>query len=136
MTETMLAGRLDVRTRAFAVTEVPRPTPGPGEVLVRVAAAGICLSDVHLIEGQLSPLFLAGDEGICVFAPNNQTKTSKYTVAIPATPSAEQESHLFSKLTSLAASSSDGRTVVWGLNSQKHVVHASCPAGRETFAKE
>jgi threonine dehydrogenase-like Zn-dependent dehydrogenase len=29
-------------------------------VLVRVAAAGICLSDVHLIEGQLSPLFPAG----------------------------------------------------------------------------
>jgi D-arabinose 1-dehydrogenase-like Zn-dependent alcohol dehydrogenase len=31
-------------------------------VLVEVAAAGICLSDVHLIEGQLSPLFLAGDQ--------------------------------------------------------------------------
>jgi threonine dehydrogenase-like Zn-dependent dehydrogenase len=58
--ETMLAGRLDVRTRDFAVEEVPKPSPGPGEVLVRVAAAGICLSDVHLIEGQLSPLFLAG----------------------------------------------------------------------------
>ena len=61
MPETMLAGRLDVRTRDFAVEEVPKPSPGPGEVLVRVAAAGICLSDVHLIEGQLSPLFLAGD---------------------------------------------------------------------------
>jgi threonine dehydrogenase-like Zn-dependent dehydrogenase len=61
MPETMLAGRLDVRTRAFAVEEVRKPTPGPGEVLVEVAAAGICLSDVHLIEGQLSPLFLTGD---------------------------------------------------------------------------
>ncbi|MCF6508380.1 zinc-binding dehydrogenase [Blastococcus sp. MG754426] len=58
----MLAGRLDVRTREFAVKEVPVPVPGPGEVLIQVAAAGICLSDVHLIEGQLSPLFLAGDE--------------------------------------------------------------------------
>src|SRR3712207_711235 len=62
MPETMLAGRLDVRTRAFAAKEVPKPSPGSGEVLVQVAAAGICLSDVHLIEGQLSPLFLAGDE--------------------------------------------------------------------------
>ena len=62
MTQTMLAGRLDVRTREFAVTEVPKPSPGPGEVLIRVAAAGICLSDVHLVEGQLSPLFLSGDE--------------------------------------------------------------------------
>jgi D-arabinose 1-dehydrogenase-like Zn-dependent alcohol dehydrogenase len=59
--ETMLAGRSDVRTRDFAVEEVPKPSPGPGEVLVRVAAAGICLSDVHLVEGQLSPLFLTGD---------------------------------------------------------------------------
>src|SRR3954447_24286265 len=59
--DSMLAGRLNVRTRDFAVTEVPVPTPGPGEVLVRVRAAGICLSDVHLIEGQLSPLFLPGD---------------------------------------------------------------------------
>lgn len=62
MPETMLAGRLDVRTREFAVKEVARPRPGPGEVLVRVEAAGICLSDVHLVEGQLRPLFLQGDE--------------------------------------------------------------------------
>lgn len=60
--DSMLAGRLDVRTREFAVKEVPVPRPGPGEVLVRVAAAGICLSDVHLIEGSLSPLFLEGPE--------------------------------------------------------------------------
>jgi threonine dehydrogenase-like Zn-dependent dehydrogenase len=59
--DSMLAGRLNVRTHDFAVTEVPVPTAGPGEVLVRVRAAGICLSDVHLIEGQLSPLFLPGD---------------------------------------------------------------------------
>ncbi|WP_409328413.1 zinc-binding dehydrogenase [Trujillonella humicola] len=62
MSDTMLAGRLNVRTREFAVREVPRPAPGPGQVLIRVRAAGICLSDVHLIEGQLSPLFLAGEE--------------------------------------------------------------------------
>ena len=62
MPEEMLAGRLNVRTREFVVKEVPRPTPGPGEVLIKVAAAGICLSDVHLVEGQLSSLFLAGDE--------------------------------------------------------------------------
>jgi hypothetical protein len=47
MTQTMLAGRLDVRTREFAVTEVPKPSPGPGEVLIRVAAAGIRLVITH-----------------------------------------------------------------------------------------
>nr|WP_155069632.1 zinc-binding dehydrogenase [Streptomyces taklimakanensis] len=58
---TVLAGRLDVRTRSFSVEEVPTPRPGPGEVLVKVEAAGVCLSDVHLIDGTLTPLHLSGD---------------------------------------------------------------------------
>ncbi len=36
----------------FEVLEVPDPTPGPGEVLVRVAAAGICGTDRHLLRGE------------------------------------------------------------------------------------
>ncbi|QFG24639.1 zinc-binding dehydrogenase [Actinomadura sp. WMMB 499] len=58
----MLAGRLDVRTRRFAVREVPVPEPGHGEVRIAVKAAGVCLSDLHLIDGTLSPLYLRGDE--------------------------------------------------------------------------
>ncbi|MCI0386956.1 zinc-binding dehydrogenase [Streptomyces sp. CNQ085] len=58
---TVLAGRLDARTRAFSVEEVPTPRPGPGEVLVKVEAAGVCLSDVHLIDGTLTPLYPQGD---------------------------------------------------------------------------
>ncbi|MFJ3766360.1 zinc-binding dehydrogenase [Streptomyces sp. NPDC090082] len=54
---TMLAGRLHLDTRTFAVEEVPIPVPGPGEVLVEVRAAGVCLSDIHLIDGSLSPFF-------------------------------------------------------------------------------
>ncbi|MFF8726649.1 zinc-binding dehydrogenase [Streptomyces sp. NPDC015171] len=53
----MLAGRLRLDTRTFAVEEVPIPVPGPGEVLIEVRAAGVCLSDVHLIDGSLSPFF-------------------------------------------------------------------------------
>jgi len=33
------------------IADVPEPTPGPGEVLVRVAACGICGSDVHGYDG-------------------------------------------------------------------------------------
>jgi len=33
------------------ITELPEPKPGPGEVLVRVAACGICGSDVHGYDG-------------------------------------------------------------------------------------
>jgi L-iditol 2-dehydrogenase len=34
------------------LVRVPDPLPGPGEVLVQVAAAGICGSDVELLEGR------------------------------------------------------------------------------------
>jgi propanol-preferring alcohol dehydrogenase len=32
------------------LVSVPQPEPGPGEVLVRVGAAGVCHSDLHIIE--------------------------------------------------------------------------------------
>jgi threonine dehydrogenase-like Zn-dependent dehydrogenase len=40
------------RPGAVALQRVPRPEPGPGEVLIRVGAAGICGSDVELLEGR------------------------------------------------------------------------------------
>src|SRR5437773_11690027 len=33
------------------IADLPEPTPGPGEVLTRVAACGICGSDVHGYDG-------------------------------------------------------------------------------------
>ena len=37
--------------RSVAVQEAPVPEPGPGEVLVRVRACGICGSDLHAFRG-------------------------------------------------------------------------------------
>jgi threonine dehydrogenase-like Zn-dependent dehydrogenase len=37
---------------AVAVTDLPDPAPGPGEVLIEVAAAGICGSDLELLDGR------------------------------------------------------------------------------------
>nr|WP_307568621.1 zinc-binding alcohol dehydrogenase family protein [Streptosporangium lutulentum] len=34
---------------------LPVPVPGPGEVLVEVEACGVCRTDLHLAEGDLSP---------------------------------------------------------------------------------
>src|SRR2546429_3813039 len=49
----MLAGRLNTTTRTFAVVDVPIPEPAPGQVRIKVEAAGVCLSDVHLIDGTI-----------------------------------------------------------------------------------
>ncbi len=37
--------------RHLEIAELPTPTPGPGELLVKVAACGICGSDVHGYDG-------------------------------------------------------------------------------------
>lgn len=34
--------------------DLPRPTPGPGEVLIRVAACGVCHTDLHVIKGEVA----------------------------------------------------------------------------------
>ncbi|MBY0351147.1 alcohol dehydrogenase catalytic domain-containing protein [Tabrizicola sp.] len=47
----MRAVRLQAVGR-IEVVEVPTPAPGPGEILVRILAAGICGTDRHLFRGE------------------------------------------------------------------------------------
>ena len=49
----MVAARYQASDKSLKVMEVPIPEPGPAEVLVKVEACGICLSDVHLIDGSI-----------------------------------------------------------------------------------
>jgi len=35
--------------------EVPEPKAGPGEVVVRVLACGVCRTDLHIVDGELPP---------------------------------------------------------------------------------
>jgi L-iditol 2-dehydrogenase len=46
------------------VVEVPVPRPGPGQVIVRVAACGICGTDRHIFHGEFStrPPVIIGHE--------------------------------------------------------------------------
>ncbi|WP_328453793.1 zinc-dependent alcohol dehydrogenase family protein [Streptomyces sp. NBC_00386] len=37
------------------VAEVPDPTPGPREVVVEVAACGLCGTDLHILQGEFAP---------------------------------------------------------------------------------
>ena len=54
----MLAARLTIADRALSMGDVPEPHAAAGQVRIRVRAAGVCLSDVHLIDGTLTPLHL------------------------------------------------------------------------------
>jgi 2-desacetyl-2-hydroxyethyl bacteriochlorophyllide A dehydrogenase len=38
-----------------SLTEVPDPTPGPREVVVEVAACGLCGTDLHILQGEFAP---------------------------------------------------------------------------------
>jgi propanol-preferring alcohol dehydrogenase len=46
----MLAYRMTGWQEKPELTEVPVPEPGPGEVLIKVGGAGLCHSDLHLME--------------------------------------------------------------------------------------
>jgi len=37
----------------LALRERPMPAPGPGEVLVEIAACGVCRTDLHVVDGEL-----------------------------------------------------------------------------------
>lgn len=47
----MLAARFRANDLSLTLADVPVPEPGPLDVVVKVEACGICLSDVHLIDG-------------------------------------------------------------------------------------
>ena len=55
-------------TQPLEITQVPDPEPGPGEVLVRVEASGLCHTDIHAARGEWpikpSPPFIPGHEGV------------------------------------------------------------------------
>src|SRR3954447_4363389 len=39
---------------SLAPVEVPDPRPGDGEILIEVAACGVCRTDLHIVDGELS----------------------------------------------------------------------------------
>jgi propanol-preferring alcohol dehydrogenase len=44
-----------VKTNPLKLAEVAKPMPAAGEVLVQVKACGVCRTDLHVVEGELSP---------------------------------------------------------------------------------
>src|SRR6266700_105285 len=57
-------------TKALEVRDLPVPQPGPGQVLVRIEASGLCHTDIHAAHGDWpvkpTPPFIPGHEGVGV----------------------------------------------------------------------
>jgi propanol-preferring alcohol dehydrogenase len=57
-------------TKPLEIQELPVPTPGPGQVLVRMEASGVCHTDIHAAHGDWpvkpTPPFTPGHEGVGV----------------------------------------------------------------------
>ncbi|MDK3020841.1 alcohol dehydrogenase catalytic domain-containing protein [Pseudodonghicola flavimaris] len=71
MTETMMAAVLEEYGSPLVVKRVAKPSAGPGQLLIRLEASGVCHSDVHIWEGGYTPAtlpepFILGHEGVGV----------------------------------------------------------------------
>ena len=72
MARTMRAAVVRAFGTPLSIEEVPVPTPGPGQVLVKIEASGVCHTDVHAADGDWpvkpSPPFIPGHEGAGIVA--------------------------------------------------------------------
>lgn len=50
------------------VTEIDTPEPGPGQVLIKVVACGVCRSNLHMVEGD----WLPGNPGFTPIVPGHE----------------------------------------------------------------
>lgn len=72
MAQTMKAAVVRQFGQPLAIEEIPLPSPGPGEVLVRIVATGVCHTDLHAADGDWpvkpNPPFIPGHEGAGIIA--------------------------------------------------------------------
>jgi propanol-preferring alcohol dehydrogenase len=68
MTETMRAAVVHEFGAPLAIERLPIPKPGPGQVLIRMEASGVCHTDLHAADGDWpvkpAPPFVPGHEGV------------------------------------------------------------------------
>src|ERR687886_614409 len=72
MTSMMKAAVVHGFHEPLVIEEVPVPVPGPGEVLVKIVASGVCHTDLHAADGDWPvkpcPPFIPGHEGAAYVA--------------------------------------------------------------------
>jgi len=51
----VLVSPAPVESNPLRIVDLPKPKPAAGQVLVRVHACGVCRTDLHVVEGELTP---------------------------------------------------------------------------------
>ena len=68
MTQMMRAAVVHEFRKPLTIDRLPIPAPGPGQVLVRMEASGVCHTDLHAADGDWpvkpTPPFVPGHEGV------------------------------------------------------------------------
>jgi propanol-preferring alcohol dehydrogenase len=68
MSKTMQAAIVRELGKPLIIEETAIPTPGPGQILVKIAATGVCHTDLHAVSGDWpvkpQPPFIPGHEGV------------------------------------------------------------------------
>ena len=68
MAKTMKAAVVHEFTKPLSIEEVPIPEVGPGQILVKIEASGVCHTDLHAADGDWpvkpTPPFIPGHEGV------------------------------------------------------------------------
>lgn len=66
--ESMKAAVVHAFGKPMVIEEVPKPTPGPGEIIVKIETSGLCHTDIHAAHGDwpVKPKlpFIPGHEGV------------------------------------------------------------------------
>src|SRR3569833_1401871 len=77
-------------SKPLEIQDLPIPEPGPGQLLVRIEASGLCHTDIHAAHGDWpvkpNPPFIPGHEGIGIVARLGAGVSADWTgkrVAIP-----------------------------------------------------
>ena len=73
-------------SKPLVIEDVPVPQPGPGEVLVKVKACGVCHTDLHAVSGDWPvkpvPPFIPGHEPLVLLRRWGRT----FTISRSVTP--------------------------------------------------
>jgi hypothetical protein len=108
-----------------------RPAVAPNATRLTLPAGATSIASALNSNGDTA-LFVAGTGGLYLFTPDNQGDQSSPVLAVPSSIIANN--NILAGASSLSASTTGSRTVVWGVNVQGDLFHVYCPAGSEATA--